>query len=339
MIVRKLLQKIRNKWHQDIESNQNASTKQLLSNLQQKVDELKGGLSWNNLEVIRFRDGIIRTTPRRIIKLCFDIVESCNLNCAGCLTYAPLASKLYKCAELGLMSAEIFTKDIEKLSQLFTENEIQVITISGGEALLHPDITSFFEITRRYFKNVNIRMGTNGVLLKKQPDSFWEACRKFNIAIEQTKYPIKLDFEGIKKLAEEKGVRHIFIGNTEFNEKKMQVFPLDLCSMSENAVNDQNERLNFFNCWKANMCIRVQDGKMYTCSRIPHVHLFNEYFKTDFKVIEDDYIDIYKAKDKNEIYEFLAHAVPFCRYCKVYGIRDGYDWKKSEYDVHEWADD
>lgn len=336
--MKKLLKKLRAKWHSGIILNQQIATDQIVADMQKKVDEIKNGLSWNNLEVIRFRDGIIRTTPRRIIKLCFDIVESCNLNCTGCLTYAPLASKLFGRTG-GLMAVEVFEKDIVRLSELFSENEIQAITISGGEPLLHPELASFFKVTRRYFPNVNIRLVTNGVLLKNLPETFWEAFREFNVAVEQTKYPINLDFEGIKKLTESKGVRHIFMGDTDIKEKKMQVFPLDMSCMSENAVNNQNERLNFFNCWEANMCIRIQNGKMYTCSRIPHVHLFNEFFGTNFAVTEDDYIDIYKAKNKTEIYEFLAHAVPFCRYCKVYGIRDGYDWKVSECDIHEWADD
>ena len=264
--MKKIIKQIREKWHKDIKIKQHQSTEQIIISLQQKVDELKNCLSWNNIEVIRLRDGIIRTTPRRTIKLCFDIIESCNLNCTGCLTYAPLASKLYKCTEsCGMMPLEVFEKDIIRLSELFSEQEIQVVTISGGEALLHPELTKFFEVTRNYFPSVNIRIGTNGVLLKNKPESFWEACRKFNVVVEQTKYPIDLDFEGIKRLTESKGVRHIFIGDTDIKEKKMQVFPLDLSCMSENAINNQNERLNFFNCWEANMCIRVQNGKMYTC--------------------------------------------------------------------------
>ena len=338
--MKTFLKKLRAKWHGDICKNQAKAVERLSALMEQKVDELKGGLSWNNLEVIRLRDGLIRTTPRRTIKLCFDIIETCNLNCVGCLTYAPIATKLCKNAGGGYkLSLESFERDIVRLSELFSQEEIQVLTISGGEALLHPQLTDFFAVARSHFPNTNIRLGTNGVLLAKQEEDFWEACRKYNVAVEQTKYPIDIDFEKIKRDTEAHGVRHTFVGDTGVHEKKMQVFPLDLQSMSENAVNSQNERLNFFNCWEANMCIRVQDGKMYTCSRIPHVHLFNEYFKTDFKVTEDDYIDIYKAQSKAQIYEFLAHAVPFCRYCKVHGIREGYDWGVSRLDIHEWADD
>lgn len=236
------------------------------------------------------------------------------------------------------MSKDSFEKDLRRLSQLFSEDEIQVLTISGGEVLMRTDLVDFLEIARKIFPNVSIRIGTNGVLLPTMTDSFWNSMRKNNIAIEQTKYPIKIDFAKIKQLATEKGVRHTFIGDTGENTKTMQVFPLDLSPMNENTVNSQDERLNFMYCWEANMCIRVKEGKMYTCSRIPHVHLMNEYFGTNFKVTEDDYIDIYKAESKQEIYEFLAHAVPFCRYCKVFGIHEGNEWKQTSYDIHEWAE-
>lgn len=95
MIFKKLVKKIRRKWHGDLWNSQEEMFSKLSDILEQKRNELQGGISWVNLELIRFRDGIIRTTPRRTIKLCFDIIERCNLNCTGCLTYAPLASKMY----------------------------------------------------------------------------------------------------------------------------------------------------------------------------------------------------------------------------------------------------
>lgn len=130
-------------------------------------NEILGALSWNNLEVIRFRDGLIRTTPRKTIKLCFDIIEECNLNCAGCLVFSPLV-----CDNGYVMTISSFEKDVERLSEIFDEDEIDVITISGGEPLLHKEVEKFPQIIRKYFGKVNIRIVTNGLLLLNQPDSF-----------------------------------------------------------------------------------------------------------------------------------------------------------------------
>lgn len=327
-----ILKYLRNKWHNDLLLKQTEiqCTEQNIASSHK--NEILSAISWNNLEVIRLRDGLIRTTPRKIIKLCFDIIEKCNLNCAGCLVYSPLAN------EHGyIMNINNFEQDIARLSELFTEQEVSVITLSGGEPLLHPDIEKFPKIIRRFFPNVNIRIVTNGILLFKQPDSFWQCCKENHVVLEQTKYPIPLDFAKIKQLAETNEVKHIFMEDTGEHEKSMQIFPVDLESMSENAVNSQNERLNFFNCWEANQCIRVQDGQIYTCSRIPHIHLLNERFHLNYKVTEDDSFDIYTAENKKEIYDFLASAVPFCRYCKVHAISEGHPWKKSTQALEEWA--
>lgn len=125
--------------------------------------------------------------------------------------------------------------------------------------------------------------------------------------------------------------------DTGQNTKTMQIFPMDLESMSEKSINAQNERLNFFNCWEANQCIRVQEGQMYTCSRIPHVKLLNKYFGLNYAVTKDDSIDIYEADSKKEIYDFLASATRFCKYCKVTAISDGHEWSVSKRKLDEWA--
>lgn len=81
--MKEFFRKIRKIWHKDISLQS-----------EKNLNDIKAAISWSNLEFIRFRDGVIRTTPRKTIKLCFDIIEKCNLNCVGCLTYAPLASKI-----------------------------------------------------------------------------------------------------------------------------------------------------------------------------------------------------------------------------------------------------
>lgn len=331
--MKNFLLSLREKWHKDIliQSENYKNDDELV--LKQQVDEIKAAISWNNLEVIRLRDGLIRTTPRKIIKLCFDIIEKCNLNCAGCLVFSPLVKQ----GGGYTMNINQFERDIRRISELFEEEELQVITISGGEPLLHPDIDKFPVIIRKYFSNVNVRIVTNGILLLQQNDSFWENMRDNRVVLEQTMYPIELDFERISQVAKEKGVRHIYMNDTDINEKTMQIFPMSLDSISENAVIEQNERLNFFNCWEANQCIRIQDGRIYTCSRIPHAALLNDFFDLDYKVTQDDSMDIHDAKSKQEIYEFLATAVPFCRYCKSSSIVEGNKWKQSKRELSEWA--
>ncbi|WP_444644000.1 hypothetical protein ACRQU7_04345 [Caproiciproducens sp. R1] len=169
-------------------------------------------------------------------------------------------------------------------------------------------------------------------------EAFWKSCRKYRFTIEQTKYPIELNFDEIQKKAEENRVSYLYMGDSGTKDKTMMRFPLGIYKIMEESLDKEDERLNFFNCWEANKCIRVQNGRIYTCSRIPHIDLFNRCFHTDLKVTDNDFIDIYKAKDKNEIYEQLARPTAFCRYCKVDSTSYGHPWRTSECNIHEWAD-
>lgn len=329
----KIWKRIRKKWHNDIFFSQNERQKELEEVVRQQAQELKEAVSWNNLEVIRLRDGMIRTTPRKTLKLAFDIVEKCNLNCAGCLVYAPLAGE-----NSYVMSVETFEQDIARIHALFCEEEIEVIRLSGGEPLLHEKLAEFPKVIRKYFPKAGVRIVTNGMLLLKQPDKFWRMCRENNVILEQTKYPIRLDFEKIRQTAKENGVKHIFMDDTGECEKTMQIFPVQLSGGGIDGYEEsQNVRLNFFHCWEANQCIRVCEGRVYTCSRIPHIKLLNEYFHMEFAVSEDDSLDLFSVNAKEDVYEFLAHAVPFCRYCKVHEISESHAWKVSALKIEEWA--
>ena len=61
------LRRLRQKWHNDIlyriQRHDDVVTK-IMDKQEKDKNEILGALSWNNLEVIRFRDGLIRTTPR-----------------------------------------------------------------------------------------------------------------------------------------------------------------------------------------------------------------------------------------------------------------------------------
>ena len=46
-------------------------------------------------------------------------------------------------------------------------------------------------------------------------------------------------------------------------------------------------------------------------------------------------IDIFKAKNKDEILEFMSRPIPFCRFCDVLRRKAGYKWETSEKDISE----
>jgi MoaA/NifB/PqqE/SkfB family radical SAM enzyme len=62
---------------------------------------------------------------------------------------------------------------METLSKL-TCQKLASFYITEGELLLHPRITEIFDIAKEYFPEIPISFITNGLLLLKMLEMFWE---------------------------------------------------------------------------------------------------------------------------------------------------------------------
>lgn len=257
---------------------------------------------------------------KRKEKLCFqiDIVNGCNLNCAMCGVFAPLRNK-----ELTVI--ETYEKDVRRIGEL-SDGNIESLTFQGGEPLMHPQITEFFEVTRKYIKIGEVAVVSNGILLSKLDESFWESCKINDINIYITPYPINLNRKKIDEMAEKYSVRleYACAGVKSYFSKR----PLNI-----NGNFDIVE--NFKKCSESK-CQTLHKGKMYTCATLAFVGYFNEYFGQNFEVTNKDYIDIYEAKNVDEILDFLCKPQPFCRYCDMDAMELRVPWKVSKKDISEW---
>lgn len=262
----------------------------------------------------------VRKTPKVMLDFEVQLVEHCNLNCAGCSHFSPLADKEF----LDVLEYE---KDLKCLSSLF-DGEANFIRLMGGEPLLHPELKKIIELTRKYFPDCIIDLDTNGILLLSMNKEFFNVLKENNIFLTITKYPIKLDYKKIEEKCSEEKIKFRYFDNQIV--RKFIHLPLDL-------EGRQLIEKNFYNCYLANCCHTLKHGKMFTCSTVPHVHHFNKYYNCNLKVSKNDYIDIYKVKNKEEILNFLAKPIPFCRYCNVNKRTYNHNWKKSSHDINEWT--
>ena len=80
----------------------------------------------------------------------------------------------------------------------------------------------------------------------------------------------------------------------------------------------------------------MYDGKLYPCSPVAFIRHLNKKFNTNFIVAKDDYLDIYKIKNLNEIEEFLNKPrFTFCNYCNS---GEMYKWETTpEHTLSEWT--
>jgi MoaA/NifB/PqqE/SkfB family radical SAM enzyme len=258
---------------------------------------------------------LTRTFPVEV-----HVTEHCNLNCKGCSHFSNLAGEEY-------LDPQAFEKDCRQLSRI--TKKLYAFKLLGGEPLLHPRITEFTDITRKYFPNTPIQITTNGILLTKLGEEFWLNCHRNKIKITISQYPIKLKKEAIKGLAKKYGVALEVVGTTE--KDRMCKMPLDL-------TGSQKTNESYKKCIMSwGMCVTLRDGKIYTCCTAAHIKYFNAYFNQHLPVTDKDYIDLYKIKSKKEIIDFLCKPFPFCRFCRTKETTFGEIWDISKREITEWV--
>lgn len=260
--------------------------------------------------------------PQEKLQINIAIVRHCNLGCKGCDHFSPVAEERY-------MPIENYERDLRRLSELLTDN-IEFISLLGGEPLLNPDIISFMSIGRSCFASTDINICTNGLLLRSMSNDFWQACRDYNISIMATEYPINIDYKKLKEFVHSKGVEFKYTGSSE-GGRSLWHFPLDL-------QGKQNPMESFVNCRNANTCHTLENGRIYTCSIAPYIDDFNKYYGTDLKLLDMDGIDIHQEGMTGEyILKRLAAPMPFCRYCDVKHRTYDHPWELSKRDIKEWT--
>lgn len=305
-------------------------SEQLCLDLRHKIGDFEYEISTltnekNNLasKVNELQAKITRLTPQKKLSyLVVNILDHCNLNCKGCDHFASIAKERF-------VDKDIVIKDLYRLSKIM-KSGIERIGIMGGEPLLHPDLIDIVYEARKAFPKSHIQIDTNGILLEKQLDDFWNCVRDNNIEILQTKYPINLEFNKIENLCREKQVTHSYYGNTRDVLKTSYKIPFDI--KGEQDVNE-----SFSNCFHANNCVTLLEGKIYPCTVAPNAHIFNERYHDNLNVTEEDYIDIYSNNiTEKKILDFISTPIPFCRFCDVKNRSFLHEWSIGKGEKTEW---
>ena len=110
---------------------------------------------------------------------------------------------------------------MRRLSQL-TEGKIKQIFLLGGEPLLHEKINEFFPIARNLFRNSEIIMITNGILLNNKDENFWKSLRRSDVQVWVSKYVLNIDYKSIEQKAREYEVK-LFYTSTKTTDKNEKV--------------------------------------------------------------------------------------------------------------------
>ena len=316
-------------------SNLDKNNKELMADLQQStkanIEQQSNNLSTNigkkvnkvttNIQMIETKMLRVQQQPR-LSYFVLNILDHCNLNCKGCDHFSPIAEKRF-------MSLQDIKNDLKQMS-LLTEGLVTRIGIMGGEPLLHPNLSEILQATRKAFPKTLLQLVSNGILLLRQTDDFWNICRENNIVVVVTKYPLKLDYIRMEELAKNKGVEFSFYGDSGHVIKTSYKMPMDIDGR-------QDAKRSFWDCYHANMLPLVMDGRLYPCTVLPNIVHFNKKFGTNMDIEKGDYLDIYGVKNSGELLSFLSTPKPFCRFCKTTERSFGHTWERSKRDTSEWV--
>lgn len=235
------------------------------------------------------------------ININYDIVNYCNLNCAGCSHFSPLIKD--KLA----IDLDTFRENMKQLS-IFMKPILKILEVEfiGGEPLLHPQINSIIKIAREILPQSTLKIITNGILLDYLKEDFFNAVNENRIIIQVDNYTLDKRF---KKRNLEKINKSLLSAHdkTQFDFHYYK------------DMNDKSEttKCTRFKSWENNCNFLKYNGDLHLCSLSANIDTLNSILPKEqqYKVIENlDYVNIYKSKFTDFI-NLKKSKRPFCNYC------------------------
>ncbi|MEW2523705.1 radical SAM protein [Streptomyces sp. NPDC047071] len=120
----------------------------------------------------------------------------CNMRCQSCAHLSPLYRRE------NADPAEIH----DTLAVLARNYHASYTKIMGGEPLLHPDVVGLIEAVRATGISDTILVATNGTLLHRAPERFWEAVDSLEISVYPSRTLPPEEVERYRALARDHGV-------------------------------------------------------------------------------------------------------------------------------------
>ena len=250
----------------------------------------------------------------------YHIVNHCNLNCAGCSHFSPLAEHWF-------VDPNDFEREWKEVAD--SGLEIRRIRILGGEPLLHPELGYMLKCVRCLFPASDINVVTNGILLGKRKAELLPIFNKYYISLTISCYPdLKLNYKEllsgfpVVEMYDKTGFWNISLHGTADYPKE-----------------------SFFSCFSSSIakCNFLKDGRIYPCCVIPNLPHFFEYFEETAAMdlakipIEESGITV-KDHTVEEIESFLRTPSDFCAHCNVKRAIEAHPWERTNYQIKEWME-
>lgn len=248
----------------------------------------------------------------KYLEICIN--DFCNMNCKGCSHFANLAPKEFE-------DFEQMKSDIMRLRQIFSH--IDKIRIMGGEPLLNPDLAKYIIMIKQNFPYTDLRIVTNGILLKRVSKDLLKCIRENDVMIDISVYPPlinKMD-SIIKKLKEE----------------NIKVFIENIGKFKPILLN--RKRLYPYKELRDCNCVNLRKGYLASCPLVFTIQYLNNNYNNKYNYSINK-INIYESDiTAKDVKKQLKEPFELCNYCAHY--RDDlnfFEWeqKKKGYELEDW---
>ncbi len=234
--------------------------------------------------------------------------DHCNLNCQNCSMFC------------GLVKQAVFPdyakteKGIRKLKEYFFH--IKKFRIIGGEPLLNPELDRYIHFIRTVYPYTDIRLISNGLLIKKMPERLLQALRTNDVTFIITQYPALADrMDEIHRFLEEHGIRHE-ITDPVWEFQKIY-----------DASGRQNGEENFKTCHWKKTCATMYASYIAGCFVPFVIPYLSDAFHLNLPV--SGIIDLAEpGLTARKIRERMDRPHALCSYCAPNGIFS--PWKKMD---------
>lgn len=244
------------------------------------------------------------------------LVHHCNLSCAYCSHFSPVADEWY-------ISAEQLEKELTIIAP-HIKGHISNVWLLGGEPLLHPNIINLLYTARKCLPDIPLDITTNGILLNKMGEEFYDALIINDIGIRLSEYPIELNYKNLINNLKGRGIRVIF-----------QQFKSKFCIQKMNTEWNKPYKYNYWSCYLGGYVLELLDGKLYSCPQVAFWEFLNKRFGTNFKHKKEDYLLIKDIRTWKDIMRFRLTPKRSCKFCNA-DSNEWREWKLSERVREEW---
>lgn len=203
------------------------------------------------------------------------VSHHCNLSCRSCANLSPRSEKFF-------VSADKVAEDLSVLSKYYHPRSV---VLNGGEPLLNPHLLDVIDAVRSSGISDRIQIFTNGILLNRMPEIFWQGIDEICISQYHGHSLGAEELKSCQRQADKHGVYLELHYIDTFREK-----------FSESGTSDSRlVRRIFSTCETAHIwrCHTLYNGYFYRCPQsalIPRVFrpdAVSEFMRDGLKVSDD----------------------------------------------------